>query len=92
MRLGVILLTLLLLFLVIQSASAAASASYHLDWFNPLTSAGGGPSNSAHFSANVTIGQTVSRSSASPAYQASFGFWTGILNNLRVMLPLILRQ
>jgi len=91
MKIRVILLTLLLLFLVFQPASATVSTNYRLDWFTPLNTAGGGPVSSAHYSADITIGQTAYTASTSSAYQASLGYWAGILSTLRVMLPLMMR-
>lgn len=91
MKIRVILLTLLLLFLVTQPASATVSTNYHLDWFTPINTDGGGPASSAHYSADITIGQIAYMPSVGSAYRASLGYWAGILSDLRVMLPLMMR-
>jgi hypothetical protein len=90
-RLIAVVLVLLCLAIVSFSVRAGQSVNYHLDWFTPLTSGGGGPANSAHYAANVTVGQTASSPSAGLNYQASLGYWSGILQNFLIRLPFISR-
>ena len=70
---------------------AGQSTNYHLDWFTPLTSGGGGPASSANYAVNITLGQTVSKASASTNYPASLGYWAGVPPNFPVHLPFIAR-
>ena len=84
-------LLLFYLALVLSSVQASQSATYRLDWFTPLTSGGGAPSSSTHYSADLTVGQTVSKASSGPGYQASLGYWAGISPAIRLNLPVVLR-
>jgi hypothetical protein len=90
-RLIAIVLVLLCLAIVSFSVRAGQSTNYRLDWFTPLTSGGGGPANSAHYAANVTVGQTASNASVGANYQAGLGYWSGILQNFMIGLPFISR-
>lgn len=90
-RLFVIMLCVLLGGLVVvQMASAMSSPNYRLDWFTPLTTGGGGAASSTHYAVNYTVGQVASKASASAHYQASLGYWAGIVS-YRVYLPLVLK-
>ena len=82
-----------LLFFLFQSISvlAMSSAGYKLDWFTPLTGNGGGPMSSAHYSVNVTVGQSVSGGAVSAGYKVQLGYWAGMAVP-PVFLPLILRN
>jgi hypothetical protein len=66
------------------------SANFSLDWYTPLNSSGGGPSQSANYVANFTIGQTVIGASSSENYSLGLGYWYG-LQLYRVFLPLIMK-
>jgi len=90
-RLIAVALVLLCLAIVSFSVRAGQSANYRLDWFTPLTSGGGGPTYSAHYAANITVGQTASSVSVGPNYQASLGYWSGILQKFLIHLPFISR-
>lgn len=85
------LLFLVLLFLLASSALAMSSGNYHLDWFTPLTGGGGGPTSSSNYAANITVGQTVISASSSEDYQASLGYWYGVLFQRFLFLPLVMR-
>jgi len=89
MKQKAILFTLLLLLLLAHGAQAMSSANFTLDWFTPLTSNGGGPSNSDNYATNLTIGQTVIGASSSDNYSTGLGYWYGIFQQFRVRLPLI---
>jgi hypothetical protein len=68
-----------------------SSANYHLEWFTPLTSGGGGAASSANYAINLTIGQSVTGASSSANYQTGLGYWYGVASGYRVYLPLILK-
>jgi hypothetical protein len=89
MKRKAILITLLLLLLLAHGAQAMSSANFALDWFTPLTSGGGGPSVSANYAANFTIGQTAIGASSSAHYSSGLGYWYGILQQFRIRLPLV---
>ena len=82
---------LLALLLLGTSVQAMSSAHYKLDWFTPLTGGGGGAMSSAHYAANLTVGQTAIGRSASTHYRAGLGYWEGGLAGSRLYLPLTLR-
>jgi hypothetical protein len=77
--------------LLVQIALAMSSTNYHLDWFTPLTTGGGGAAASAHYAVNVTVGQSASMASASPNYTTGLGYWYGVVGSYRVFLPLIMK-
>ena len=89
MKRKAILFTLLLLLLLAHGAQAMESTNYALDWFTPLNSGGGGPSSSAHYAANFTIGQTAIYASSSANYGIGLGYWHGILAQFHIRLPLV---
>jgi hypothetical protein len=85
---------LLLLTILLGAASsvlAMSSTNYRLDWFTPLTG-GGGAMASASYAAGVTVGQTAVGEGASTNYGTGLGFWYGMLDWLRIYLPLVLRN
>ena len=67
---------LLLLLLLAQSVYAGASPNYRIDWSNSLTGSGG-PSSSAAYKINITVGQTVNKAAVSPQYRVTMGYWAG---------------
>jgi hypothetical protein len=79
------------LLLLAGSILAMSSTNYRLDWFIPLTGAGGGPVDSSHYAVNFTIGQSAIGACSSTNYGAGLGYWYGI-GEYRVFLPLILRD
>jgi hypothetical protein len=91
MKRVVVFVTLLALLILISSALAMRSDNYWLDWYVNLTG-GGGPTNSANFAANLTIGQTASGSSSSANSSVGLGYWYGIDTTHRIYLPLTLRD
>ena len=79
--------------LMTGSALAMSSSNYHLDWFTPMTARGGGAAGSAHFIANVTVGQTVIGNSTSDHFGSGLGFWYGLLSEFpHNFLPLVMRN
>jgi hypothetical protein len=70
------LLILLCVLLLAEGAQAMSSAAYQIDW-NNLLSGSGGPTSSAGYKVNFTVGQTVSGDSASPLYKVQMGYWAG---------------
>jgi len=89
MKRKAILFTLLLLLLSVHGVQAMSSANFALDWFTPADSNGGGPSTSANYAANFTVGQTVIGASASTHYGIGLGYWYGLFQQYRVRLPLV---
>lgn len=71
-------------------AGAMSSPSYRVDWMVPL-SGGGGQAASANYKIGVTIGQAVSGGVAAGQPGACFGFWCGVMTELRQYLPLVAR-
>jgi hypothetical protein len=92
MKRKAILFTLLLILLLVHGVQAMSSANFALDWFTPLTSNGGGPSTSAHYAANFTIGQTVIGASTSTHYSSGLGYWYGVFQQFRIRLPIIVKH
>ena len=93
MKHAMILSILMILLLVAGSALAMSSPNYRLDWFTPMTGGGGGPTSSATYAANFTVGQTVIGASASENYGSGLGYWYGLLDNiLRNLLPLVTKN
>ena len=91
MKRKTILFTLLLLLLLAHGAQAMSSTNFALDWFTPLNSSGGGPSHSANYAVNFTIGQTVIGASSSDNYGTGLGYWYGLFQQFRIRLPLIFK-
>ncbi len=89
-RFAMLIALVLMLWLAAQ-ASAMSSTNYRLDWFAPLTTAGGGPASSANYAVNFSIGQTAVGSATSSNYAAALGYWPGTQNQYKVYLPLVLR-
>ena len=87
-----LLLTLTtLLFFMAGSAGAMFSDNYRLDWFTPMTGGGGGPTGSANYGVNLTVGQTAVGASSSANYGAGLGYWYGRARHYRSYLPLVMR-
>ena len=74
------------------NALAMSSANYALDWFVPLTGAGGGPISSANYAVDFTVGQVVVGAASSANYAAGLGYWYGVGENYQIFLPLALRN
>ncbi len=76
-------------FTLVSAACAMSSTNYRLDWLIPLTGGGGGTASSAHYTVNLTVGQTVIGSSSSSNYEIGLGYWYGVSLGGRLYLPLI---
>ncbi len=59
-----------------SGASAGASPNYRLDWHNRLTGSGA-QAGSPAYKMNLTVGQSLRGTAASPGYQAALGYWAG---------------
>jgi len=93
MKRTTILLVVIILLLVAGSALAMSSTNFRLDWFTPMTGAGGGLASSANYAVNFTVGQTVVGASASEHFGSGLGYWVGLLSELiRNFLPLALKS
>ncbi len=83
---------LLVIFLLVLSYPAAASpAATHMDWYIPMTTSGGGPASSPHFTVNMSIGQSVIGSSGSGNFKLDLGYWSGLGYLYRLFLSLLYR-
>ena len=92
-KLLVTLIVILALLLTAGSTLGISSPNYVLDWFVPLTGAGGEAAASASYTAHFTVGQTATGSSGSASYAAGLGFWYGIGEQIKnIFLPLVLRN
>ena len=80
---------LILVLLVSVSVLAMSSASYQLDWFVQPPGSGGGKSSSTSYTANFTIGQTITGPSTSTNYKAGLGYWAGAGGEYTVFLPAV---
>ena len=93
-RIIILLLLALATLLLLRAGSAGAmfSDNYRLDWFTPMTGGGGGPTGSANYAVNLTVGQAVIGASSSANYGGSLGYWYGAAAQYRIYLPLLLRN
>ena len=90
---GVMLIAVLALLLMAGSALGISSANYQLDWFTPLTGAGGGAVNSANYAVNFTVGQSAIGSSVSANSAVGIGYWYGVVGRfIFIYLPSILQN
>ena len=79
--------------LIVGHALAMSSPNFRLDWFTPMTGAGGGLASSVNYAVNFTVGQTVVGASASENFGSGLGYWYGLLSELiRNFLPLVLKS
>ena len=76
--------------LVSGVALSMSSTNYRLDWFTPLTGGGGGPASSAHYAADVTVGQSAIGQVGSASHGGCLGYWCGAEVETRVYLPALL--
>ena len=82
-------LSLFLVLLIYPAAARPAAA--HMDWYTPMTIAGGGHAISTNFSMNLSIGQSVIGSSHSSNFELDLGYWSGLGYLYRLFLPLLHR-
>ena len=93
MRRARLFLTLILFFLLVGSALALSSTHYRLEWFTPLTGGGGGAASSAHYAANLTVGQMASTALSSANHRGCLGYWCREDAELyTIYLPLVVRN
>lgn len=86
--------TIVLLCVLVLAGNALAmrSDNYWLDWFTPLTGGGGGPTGSANYAANFTVGQTATGAANSANYAIGLGYWFGAAGRYKIYLPLVMRN
>ncbi len=86
-----VLLALFVLLVMVQSVFAMESETHKLTWFVPMTGSGGVQMESANYKVFITVGQSASRFSASPGYDAQMGFWAtyGMPTSDRIYLPVL---
>lgn len=77
---------------LVGGSLALSSTQYHLDWFTPLTTGGGGSAGSDQYRINLTIGQAVQGDLSSTNYELCLGYWCDTWMGYPVYLPLILRN
>jgi len=81
-----------LLLLAGNVLAGMSSTNYRLDWYVVLTG-GGGPTASASYAANFTIGQTARGSSSSTNYEAGLGYWYGEdVGGYEIYLPVVVKD
>lgn len=85
-------IVLLCALVLVGNALAMRSDNYWLDWFTPLTGGGGGPTNSANYAANFTVGQTARGAAYSTNYAIGLGYWYGVGGGYQIYLPLVIRN
>lgn len=66
------------LLLLSSGVLAMSSTNYAVEWFVPLTGAGGQPVASDTYAADFTVGQVAVGSASSANYAASMGYWYGV--------------
>jgi hypothetical protein len=81
-KITLLITVLVVCLLIVSHALAMSSPNFRLDWFTPMTGAGGGPASSAHFAVNFTVGQTVIGASTSEHYGSGLGYWYGLLSDI----------
>jgi hypothetical protein len=89
MKRKTILFTILILLLLANGVQAMHSTNFNLEWFTPLTGGGGGPADTAHYTANITVGQSFIGAASNTNYRAGIGYWSGILPDFLIRLPLV---
>jgi hypothetical protein len=95
MKQTTILLALAALLLLTGVTLAMDSDRYRLDWFTPLTGAGGGAASSANYAVNLTVGQSAIGPSSSTNYGGYLGYWCEVsvaVAAYDLYLPLLLRD
>jgi hypothetical protein len=85
-------MVLLCALVLVGNALGMRSETYWLDWFTPLTGGGGGPTASANYAANFTVGQTASGGANSVNYAIGVGYWFGAAGQYKIYLPLVMRN
>lgn len=75
--------------LLATAAQAGSSANYAIDWLVPMNAAGGRQAQSAHYASDLTVGQTIVGSTASPGYQLQAGFWVSNFIIWELHLPVM---
>jgi hypothetical protein len=91
-RLLPVAIVLLCALVLAGSALAMSSPNYRLDWYVLLTGGGGGPTGSANYAANFTVGQSAIGATDSANYATGLGYWYGAAGEYRIYLPLILKN
>ena len=84
-------LAALIALLLAANVLAMSSPGYAVEWYVPVTGAGGGEASSANYAVNYTVGQSVIGPSASDNYHSGLGYWYGLLLDRLRMLPIIFR-
>jgi hypothetical protein len=84
-----LLLIILILVVLFGSALAMESSNFQLDWFTPMSGAGGQAVSSLNYNLNFTIGQSTVANLSSPSFQTCLGYWCEAGNVYTVSLPLM---
>ncbi len=71
-------------------APLASSPSYQLNW--DVVSAGGSTMQSASFTMYSTTGQNVTATMTGSTYTMKNGFWHGVFEQIKLFLPLIIKE
>ena len=84
------IIVLLCALALVSNVLAMRSDNYWLDWFTPLTGGGGGPADSANYTANFTVGQTAIGAANSANYAIRLGYWLPATRQNNIYLPLVI--
>ena len=87
---AILFTTLAAMLLLPSPASAEEVSSRDISWY--ALGSGGGPTGSDTYALNVTVGQPIVRSGASPSYRVTTGYWAGVPVEHHVYLPVVLRS
>jgi hypothetical protein len=91
MKPAITFLTLFVLLIITVSLAVAQSGSgYDLTW--STIDGGGGASSNDGYTLNGTIGQPDVGALSGGGYTLTGGFWSGVLTQYRVFLPLVMRD
>ena len=86
-----VLLVVIVCLALAARAQAAASPGYHIDWLNVAAGAAGS-AGSAHYAADLSVGQSVLGEGANSSYRGMWGFWVVVDALWRVLVPLVTRS
>jgi hypothetical protein len=72
-------------------ALAMSSPHYGLDWYTPLTGAGGA-ARSTNYAVNFTAGQSATGACSGMSSRSCLGYWCGVASEQTICLPLVIRD
>jgi len=84
-----LLIVALLTLMLAGNVLALSSSGYALEWY--VIGAGGGEASSGNYAVYFTAGQSVIDPSSSASYGSALGYWSGLLLDWILSLPLIFK-